>query len=165
MNEFQEQVVAEAKKIARKLSSPGGVKLANPVVVAGLADIVKNATAAIARAKAVGENLTSSVGDLMSHVAAVESMHSQVVAANEELSAAIASVDAPLDHTQHSGTNSEAASVTGPQASPKEVPGTDGAVQSPQPPAAPPPHPPLSFDDPAHGIRQSVAEVQMTNSN
>lgn len=119
-----------------------------PIAVAGLADTVKNAIAGMNRAKQAAADLEGSAGRLVSNIASVESIRSQLDNANEQLEAAVAAVGAPLESSSASPETSagsspmSSASEAAPQAAPAQ---TTSAT-------------------PAEAINHSTAEVSARNA-
>jgi len=170
MSEFLQRAVEFAQEIQQRKI------MTNPIVVAGLADTVKNAIAGMARAKASADALGASSQRLVGNVAQVESLKTQLDDANVQLEGAIAAVGGPLESSSSSGDGSstpDTGSVVSTQAdtSSKGAPTTESA------PASLPPAPQLGVTQvvasgsvahslsgsPEQGIRASLVEVQAAN--
>jgi hypothetical protein len=143
--ELAEQYGQKAGSIIPKETTP----VTTPIAVAGLADTVKSAIAGMARAQTAAKALNDRAGRLVSNIAAVESLGSQLDAANAELEAAVAQVGAPLEGSL-SGNAAQA--------------GAGGNAQQGQPAR---PHP-EAMVHPGHvpaGAPQTVAAQQVAQAN
>lgn len=125
---FVDQVLAHAAGYNKEneMAAPPG----KTVHISKLTGIVKDATAAMNRAKMASDALNSGAGALVDKIATVEGITSEVNAANAQLDEAIAAMTSE-DESPLSGTNT--GSATGPAASPPPTapsPSPQAALQS-----------------------------------
>src|SRR5579883_1218029 len=135
---FEELVLAHAAGYKKEKPMPGKTDH-----ISKLTGIVKNATAAMNRAKIASEALNSGAGVLVDKIAQVESITAEVNAASAQLDEAIVAMtsdeESPLSDTGSSTSGTHLLSATGPVVEPRQpqpslgqnignVPGTESGA-------------------------------------
>lgn len=122
--------VEQVGKIADTYQGKGKPKMTSPIQIAGLSDMLKNATAGMARAAAAAQAINTSTSRLVGNITQVESITSQLDEANKELEGAISAVGGPLPEPAPGNVGSGSGTTVSPGS------GTQGVTEAPHVQAA-----------------------------